>query len=54
MIDDRTELTDLRNKNRPMATHLIKKYVAWAERMGVEDWDFLNPRFQALYGGGLD
>ncbi len=54
MVDDRTERHDLRDKNRPQATHLIKEYGAWAEKMGVEDWDFLNPRFQALYGGGLD
>ena len=53
MIADRTELDDLREKNRPKLTQLIREFDGWAAMVGVESWEMLNPRFQALYGGGL-
>ncbi len=38
MDEDRTELTDLADRNRPKAEELSKMYDEWAERSGVVPW----------------
>ena len=38
MFEDRTELNDLIERNKPLAETLIKQYDAWAARCGVLDW----------------
>ena len=38
MIADRTELTDLSDKHPEKKAELIKKWQAWADRVGVQSW----------------
>lgn len=38
MLDDRTELNDLSEKNRPKVEEFAGLYHAWAERVGVLPW----------------
>lgn len=38
MLDDRTELNDLSEKNRPKVEEFAGLYNAWAERVGVLSW----------------
>lgn len=39
MEEDRTELSDLSNKNPDLTKDLIEKYQQWAERVGVVPWE---------------
>lgn len=50
MEADRTELTDLAARNRPKAATLAKDWTAWAERVGVIDWDRLASRLGKAWG----
>ena len=43
MDSDRTELTNLAGKHRPLETELLKQYQAWAEQTGVLDWNLALP-----------
>lgn len=38
MVEDRTELNDLVDRNRPIADELARLYAEWAQRCGVLDW----------------
>lgn len=40
---DRTELNNLRGKNQPLEAKLLQQYQAWAEKIGVRDWEQLVP-----------
>lgn len=42
MREDRTELNDLRQKNRSQADLLIREFEGWADRVGVIDWGILR------------
>jgi len=52
MEKDRTELTNLAGRNRPLEDRLKKDYQGWAEAAGVEDWDRLLPRLQEIWQMG--
>ncbi len=43
MDEDRTELNDLSDRNRPKARELVSMYDEWAERCGVLPWSVINP-----------
>ncbi len=42
MEEDRTELNDLASRNKPKADALEGEYRAWAEEVGVLDWELLQ------------
>ncbi|MEM9148424.1 MAG: arylsulfatase [Pseudomonadota bacterium] len=44
MDADRTELSDLAGRNAPLEADLLGQYGAWAERVGVLDWEIALPR----------
>ncbi|HEY64379.1 MAG TPA: arylsulfatase [Caldilineae bacterium] len=44
MIEDRTELNDLADKNKPKVKELAAIYDAWAERCNVLPWEEIRPR----------
>jgi arylsulfatase len=39
MVEDRTELNDLAEKNRSQVTKMAAMYAEWAERCGVLPWE---------------
>ena len=41
---DRTELSNLAGKNRPVEDRLIRQYEGWATANGVMDWNIALPR----------
>jgi arylsulfatase len=41
---DRTELHDLSADNRPMMDRLTADYQAWADSVGVIDWQIQQPK----------
>jgi arylsulfatase len=41
MVEDRTELNDLAEKNKPQAERMKAQYETWAKRAGVIAWDKL-------------
>ena len=42
MIDDRTELNNLRHKSKHRARQMIKEYEGWADEVGVIDWSIME------------
>ena len=44
MERDRTELTDLYGRNKPLEVDLKHQYAAWAHATGVVDWEIILPR----------
>lgn len=49
MIDDRTELNNLRGKHKPLEDELITLHKHWSDTIGVRDWAELEPAFLAYY-----
>ena len=45
IADDRTELNDLRSRNRPRADAMRAAYAEWAERCGVLAWSEIMPNW---------
>jgi len=41
---DRTELTNLSGRNLLLESDLVRQYEAWAQRVGVMDWDVALPK----------
>ncbi len=52
--EDRTELNDLRGRNRPKSDELERLYAEWAERCGVLPWSVINPNWNPRMRGGKD
>ncbi|MBT8168017.1 arylsulfatase [Falsiruegeria litorea] len=46
---DRTELTDLAGRNPALEKDLIRQYQAWAETVGVLDWNEALPKLLAAW-----
>ena len=44
MEADRTELSDLAGRNRPLEMDLKGQYVSWADKAGVLEWEVALPR----------
>ena len=40
--EDRTELTDLRAKDKPRTEEMVKEYETWADKVGVIDWHIVR------------
>jgi arylsulfatase len=49
MERDRTELHDLAGSNKPMSERLEREYNAWAESVGVLDWNIARQRLLAQW-----
>ena len=49
MEKDRTELNNLAGK-APAEAELKREFNAWTERVGVEDWEKLQPTLKKLWG----
>lgn len=47
---DRTELHDLSAGNEAISKQLERQFAAWAESVGVVDWNLLLPNLLALWG----
>ena len=50
MNADRTELVDLIGRNKPLERRLVREFESWAARIGVEPWENIWPRLQAVRG----
>ena len=51
IADDRTELNNLRSRNRPKADAMRAAYAEWAERCGVLDWSEIMPNWNPTTRG---
>jgi arylsulfatase A-like enzyme len=49
MVADRTELTDLAGRHPALEADLIAQYQAWADNIGVLDWNEALPRLLAAW-----
>ena len=47
---DRTELHDLSEHNKTLVDTLAREFAAWAQSVGVIDWDVLRPRLLRAWG----
>jgi len=50
MVEDRTELTDLRARNRPKADDLMAQWQGWADAAGVLDWSVVTAGDMGRFG----
>lgn len=50
MEADRTELVNLAGRNAPVERRLIRDYGAWADRVGVMDWEVTQPLLLKAWG----
>jgi len=49
MVEDRTELVDLAERNRPRRDEMVGAYGEWAERVKVVDWDVQRARMREAW-----
>lgn len=49
MVEDRTELVDLAERNRPRRDEMVGAYGEWAERVEVVDWDVQRARMREAW-----
>ncbi len=49
MEEDRTELSDLRGRHKPLEDEMIARHAAWCREIGVRDWAELEQSFLTYY-----
>ena len=47
---DRTELHNLAGRNAPLEAALVQQYTDWAEKIGVVDWEVVEPLLMRAWG----